>query len=415
MLHSSNGIIIDRSGPGSSGLALYIYSKFVGRSILMKLSKLFREFFESEKTSGLILILCTIISLALTNLFGNSYSGFWHIHIISKPIEFWINDGLMTIFFLLVGLEIEREIYRGELSDVKRAMLPVLGAIGGMLVPAIIHLVFNYGTASEKGFGIPMATDIAFSLAILSLLGNKVPVALKVFLTALAIIDDLGSIIVIALFYSKNLSLTYLGLASLCFGILLLLNRARFYKAWLYLIIGILMWLFMYRSGIHPTITGVLLAFAIPFGHGHKTALSYKLQHHLHKPVAFFILPLFALANTAILIPSSIFTELTTANSYGIIFGLFVGKPLGIFLFSIAGAAIGLCSLPADVKRKHLLFTGWLGGIGFTMSIFITLLAFNDETLVYGSKIAIILGSVLSGTFGYFGLRLTLRRQKAAS
>ena len=254
-----------------------------------------------------------------------------------------------------------------------------------------------------------MATDIAFSLAILSLLGKKVPLSLKIFLTALAIIDDLGAIIVIALFYSKSLSLAYLGLASLLFLIMLILGRAKLYKTWVYLILGSVMWFFMYRSGIHPTITGVLLAFAIPFGQGREHSLSHVLQHRLHKPVAFIILPLFALANTAILIPSSILTGLTTSNSYGIIFGLFVGKPLGIFLFSVAGAAIGLCSIPTDIKRRHLLWTGLLAGIGFTMSIFITLLAFNSETLVYGSKIAIIAGSVLSGTFGYLGLRLTLK------
>ena len=374
-----------------------------------RLSKLFRDFFESEKTAGLILIVCTIVSLVLTNFLGHSYSGIWHIVVFSKSLEFWINDGLMTIFFLLVGLEIEREIYKGELADVKRAMLPILGAIGGMLVPAIIHYVFNHGTASQKGFGIPMATDIAFSLAILSLLGNKVPVSLKIFLTALAIIDDLGAIIVIAVFYSKTVSLAYLGFAFLLFCIMLVLNRIKFYKTWVYLLLGILMWFFMYRSGIHPTITGVLLAFALPFGDGRETSPSYVLQHRLHKPVAFFILPLFALANTAISIPASVFTGLTTPNSYGIIFGLVLGKPFGIFLFCVAGAAIGLCSIPTDIKRRHLLWTGLLAGIGFTMSIFITLLAFNNETLVYGSKIAIIAGSVLSGMFGYFGLRLSLK------
>lgn len=375
----------------------------------MKLSKLFREFFESEKTAGLILVLCTIASLALTNSLGQAYSGLWHIHILSKPIEFWINDGLMTIFFLLVGLEIEREIYQGELSEARKAMLPVLGAIGGMILPAIIHFGLNHGKISQNGFGIPMATDIAFSLAILSLLGNRVPLSLKIFLTALAIIDDLGAIIIIAMFYSKNLSLLYLGLALLVFFIMFTLGRLRVYNTWIYLVSGIAMWFFMYRSGIHPTITGVLLAFAIPFGDGGKNSSSYVLQHRLHKPVAFLILPLFALSNTAIFVPSSVVTQLTTPNSYGIILGLFVGKPLGIFLFSIAGATIGLCSIPTDIKRKHLLWTGLLGGIGFTMSIFVTLLAFEDETLVYGSKIAVILGSILSGTLGYLGLRLTLK------
>ena len=381
----------------------------------MKLSRLFTEFFESEKTSGLILILCTIVSLTLANLFGESYSGLWHLQIFSKPVEFWINDGLMTIFFLLVGLEIEREIYKGELSDLKKAMLPVLAAIGGMLVPAIIHFMFNRGTVSQNGFGIPMATDIAFSLAILSLLGNRVPVSLKIFLTALAIIDDLGAIIVIALFYSQNIALAWLGLALLAFFAMFILGRLHVYNIWIYLVAGVAMWFFMYRSGIHPTISGVLLAFAIPFGGGGKNSSSFALQRRLHKPVAFLILPLFALANTAIILSSSIFTTLATSNSYGIILGLFVGKPLGIFLFSVMGTAIGLCAIPADIKRKHILWTGLLAGIGFTMSIFITLLAFNDESLVYGSKIAIIIGSALSGIFGYLGLRLTLGEQKKDS
>jgi len=378
----------------------------------MKLSRIFTEFFESEKTSGLVLILCTIVSLILANLFGDLYSGVWHIQIFSKPVEFWINDGLMTIFFLLVGLEIEREIYKGELSELKKAMLPVLAAMGGMLVPAIIHFMFNHGRVSQNGFGIPMATDIAFSLAILSLLGNRVPVSLKIFLTALAIIDDLGAIIIIALFYSKSISMVYLGLALLLFFAMYTLGRLKVYNTWIYLVCGVVMWFFMYRSGIHPTISGVLLAFAIPFGDGGRNSSSFALQQRLHKPVAFFILPLFALANTAILLPSSTFAKLTTSNSYGIIFGLVAGKPLGIFLFSIIGAAIGLCSIPADIKRRHLLWTGLLAGIGFTMSIFITLLAFNDESLVYGSKIAIIIGSLLSGTFGYLGLRLTLKDQE---
>jgi len=381
----------------------------------IRLSKLFREFSDSEKTAGVILIVCTIISLALTNTFGHSYSGFWQVQFFSRSLEFWINDGLMTIFFLLVGLEIEREIYKGELSDARRAMLPIAAAMGGMLAPAIIHFAFNYGTAAQNGFGIPMATDIAFSLAILSLLGDRVPVSLKIFLTALAIIDDLGAIIVIAVFYSKDVSLVYLGLAILLFCIMFLLSRTRFYRTWAWLVLGITMWYLIYRSGIHPTITGVLLAFAIPFGTGNESSTSYVLQHRLHKPVAFFILPLFALANTAIVVPFSILSGLTSANSYGIILGLFVGKPLGIFLFSIAGAAIGLCSIPPEIKRRHLLWTGLLAGIGFTMSIFITLLAFTDESLIHGSKIAIIIGSVLSGTFGYLGLRLTLRGRQATS
>lgn len=376
----------------------------------MKITKLFSDFFESEKFAGLVLLLCTAISLLIANSsLGQSYLHFLHFGICSKPIDFWINDGLMTIFFLLVGLEIEREIYTGELSHIKKSLLPVICAIGGMAVPALIHFAFNHGSAFEKGFGIPMATDIAFSLAVLSLLGNKVPLSLKIFLTALAIIDDLGAIVVIALFYSKSFSLIYFGSALFIFAIMFILNRRKFHHLWVYLILGGIMWFCIHRSGIHSTIAGVLLAFVIPFGNGDEKSPSYNLQHYLHKPVAFFILPLFALANTAIFIPASVISDLTTSNSYGIIWGLLIGKPLGIFLFGTIGISIGLCSLPSDIKRQHLLWTGLLAGIGFTMSIFITLLAFDDHKIVDTSKIAIIIGSVCSAVLGYIGLKLSLK------
>ena len=376
----------------------------------MKPTKLFTDFFESEKSAGLILILCTAVSLVFANVsFGESYIHFWHTSIFSKPLEFWINDGLMTIFFLLVGLEIEREIYIGELSGVKKAMLPTIAAIGGMLVPASIHFVFNHGTDTQNGIAIPTATDIAFSLAILSLLGDRVPASLKVFLIALAIIDDLGAILVIALFYSKGFSLTYFSFAILLFIVMLILNRLNFYKIWAYLIIGCLMWFCMYRSGIHATITGVLLAFALPFGNGRENSPSYKLQHYLHKPVAFLILPIFALANTCVMIPQSWSSDLTSLNSLGIMFGLLIGKPLGIFLFSLIGIALGFCTLPFDIKKRHLLGVGMLAGIGFTMSIFITLLAFNNSAIIDASKVAIMIGSFLSGILGFLFLRLILK------
>ncbi|HCW07007.1 MAG TPA: Na+/H+ antiporter NhaA [Cytophagales bacterium] len=374
----------------------------------MKLTKLFTEFFDSEKTSGVILIACTLFSLIISNsTFAHAYQGFFHVVVFSKPIEFWINDGLMTIFFLLVGLEIEREIYIGELADIKKSMMPAVCAIGGMLVPALIYFSFNKNGFSQNGFGIPMATDIAFSLAVLSLLGNRVPVSLKIFLTALAIIDDLGAIVVIALFYSKNFHWIYLVLAASVFGLMLLLNRMKVYITWVYLTLGCVMWILMYRSGIHPTITGVLLAFAIPFGNGEKNSLSYVLQHRLHRPVAFIVLPLFALANTAITFPTSFANQLFQTTSLGIIFGLVLGKPLGIFSFALIGKALRLSSIPADVKLKQLFFTGLLAGIGFTMSIFITLLAFTDATMIDHSKIAIMMASVLAGSAGYLGLRLT--------
>jgi len=375
----------------------------------MKLSKLYTDFTNSEKMSGIILLLCTVLSLVISNSsIGQNYLHLFHLEIAHKPIEFWVNDGLMTIFFLLVGLEIEREVYIGELSDIRKSLLPIIAAIGGMIMPALIHFTFNSGTATQNGFGIPMATDIAFSLAILSLLGNRVPASLKVFLTALAIIDDLGAIIVIALFYSKDFSILYFSIAMGLFVLMLVLNRLKVYRIWLYILIGMLMWFYMYRSGIHATITGVLLAFAIPFGKGDEESISYKLQHKLHLPVAFIILPLFALVNTAINIPTGILNDLSNANSYGIICGLLVGKPVGIFLFSFLGIAIGWCTLPEGLKKSHLLMTGLLAGIGFTMSIFITLLAYTDPTIITTSKVAIIIGSLISAILGFIGLRFTL-------
>lgn len=377
----------------------------------MKLTRLFTEFFQSEKAGGLILVMGTVISLVIANTaMGDSYIYFWHTEIGNKPLEFWINDALMTIFFLLVGLELERELYIGELAAIRKSMLPVFAAIGGMAVPALIHFLFNYGTPAQDGVAIPMATDIAFSLGILSLLGNRVPASLKIFLTALAIIDDLGAILVIAFFYSKGLSVVYLGLALGVFGIMLVLNRLRMYRVWIYLVLGVVMWFFMVRSGVHPTITGVLTAFAIPFGNGDEQSPSYNLQHVLHKPVAFFILPLFALANTAIAIPASWMQDLGTSNSLGILGGLLVGKPAGIFLFALLSIMLGLSALPEGVRKVHLLFTGLLAGIGFTMSIFITQLAFQEESLVVSSKIAIIIGSLGAGLLGFVLLKGSLKK-----
>ncbi len=290
-------------------------------------------------------------------------------------------------------------------------MLPVIAAIGGMIVPATIHLALNRGTISQGGFGIPMATDIAFSLGVLSLLGRRVPPVLKIFLTALAIVDDLGAITVIALFYSHDFSLIYLALALLVFALMIALNRARHHRVLVYLILGSIMWFFMYRSGIHPTISGVLLAFAIPFKGGTSESPSYRLQHHLHKPVAFLVLPFFALANTAIVLPPAFALDLNS-NSYGIILGLLLGKPIGVFLFSTVGSAIGLCSIPSEINKTQVLGTGIVAGIGFTMSIFITLLAFTDNAIVDSSKVAILIAAALSGVIGYLWLRVTLTTQQ---
>lgn len=373
-------------------------------------SKLLLEFLKSEQASGIVLLLCTIASIGIVNShFGKGYSDFWHTKIgfeigsvvLKYSIEHWINDGLMAIFFLLIGLEIERELYIGELSDRKNATLPAFAAIGGMVLPALFHLVFNWGTETRGGIGIPMATDIAFALGVLALLGSKVPVSLKVFLTALAIIDDLGAIIVIALFYVGDFSLPYLVLALAVFVGLLALNRLGVRRLSFYLILGVLMWYFMLESGIHATLAGVLLAFAIPFGRDDEESPSYKLQHFLHKPVAFIIMPLFALANTGIALTGNRIEDLVTPNGLGIFTGLFVGKPLGIALFSLLAVKMGFSQLPTDLFWRHIIGAGFLGGIGFTMSIFITLLAFGDPGIIQNSKTAVLLSSLLAGVMGF--------------
>jgi Na+:H+ antiporter, NhaA family len=381
----------------------------------MKLSKLFTDFVNSEKAGGVVLIICTILSLLLANSsFGESYNHLWHFSIAGNSIEHWINDGLMTIFFLLIGLELEREIYKGELSNIKDAMLPVAGALGGMLVPAAIYLLFNYGTLTQSGAGIPMATDIAFALGILALLGNKVPSSLKVFLTALAVIDDLGAILIIAIFYSGGLSWWYLLGALVIWGILFILNRMKVHSLIPYLIGGIAMWYCMLHSGVHATITGVLLAFVIPFGDGGEKTVSYKLQHLLHKPVAFIILPIFALANTAIVINSNWQDILNHHYSIGIAAGLIAGKPLGILLLSFIAVKAGLCKLPADLSWKEIFGVGFLGGIGFTMSIFITLLAFDNADVINNAKLVILISSLIAGLIGFIFLKMALKKEHTA-
>lgn len=378
----------------------------------MKATKLFTDFFNSEKAGGLVLIGCTILSLTLANSnFGTSYHDFFQTQFTGHSFEHWINDGLMTIFFLLIGLELEREIYQGELSNIKDAMLPIFGALGGMFVPAGIFLLFNYGTATQSGAGIPMATDIAFALGILSLLGNRVPTSLKVFLTALAVIDDLGAIIIIAIFYTKTLFWTNLFIALGIFALLLVFNRMKVRNLIPYLIGGIAMWYFMLHSGVHATITGVLLAFAIPFGNGDEKSTSYILQHFLHKPVAFIILPIFALANTAIVFSGDFAQTLTENYSLGIALGLIIGKPLGVFLLTFLAVTFGLCKLPTDLNWKSIFGVGLLAGIGFTMSIFVTLLAFDNEKIINNSKLVILISSLTAGLLGFLTLKITLKTE----
>ena len=376
----------------------------------MKITQLFKEFIDSEKAGGLILIGCTGISLLLANsVLGSAYHHLWQTSLAGHSIEHWINDGLMTIFFLLIGLELEREVYIGELSNIKDALLPIFGALGGMIVPAGLFLLFNFGMPTQSGAGIPMATDIAFALGVLSLLGKRVPVSLKVFLTALAVIDDLGAILVIAVFYTKTLLWTNLLVAAGIFALLLIFNRLKVKNLLPYLVGGIVMWYFMLNSGIHATITGVLVAFAIPFGNGSKKTGSYILQQYLHKPVAFIILPIFALANTAIVLGADIGESLTQNYSLGIAAGLIAGKPIGIFLLTFLAVTFGFCKLPGDLNWKMILGVGFLGGIGFTMSIFITLLAFDNETVINNAKFVILISSLVAGVIGFLSLKLVLK------
>ena len=374
-----------------------------------KLSKTFNQFFESEKSSGIVLIICTAASLALANsAIGASYLSVWQWQIGGLSLEHAINDALMAIFFLLIGLELERELYVGELSDFKSALLPIAAAIGGMVAPALIHFLFNAGTPTVAGGGIPMATDIAFALGVLAILGSRVPASLKVFVVAFAVIDDLGAIIIIGVFYTAQLSVAYLAASLGVWAGLIVMNRLRIMALPPYLLGGALMWFLMLKSGVHATIAGVMLAFAIPFSakDDDESSPSHKLEHFLHKPVAFIILPIFALANTGVLVGADWMQDVASVNSIGIMAGLVVGKPLGVMLLCLIAVTIGVCRLPPDLNWRHVFGAGLLGGIGFTMSIFIANLAFSgDAQIVNASKMAILLASLMAGTMGFLWLR----------
>jgi len=383
------------------------------------LSRTFNNFFESEKSGGILLILCTLVSLLLANsALGSAYLDFWHAKLGGLSLEHWINDGLMAVFFLFVGLELERELYNGELSNFRKALLPIFAAIGGICVPALIHFSLNAGSPTQAGSGIPMATDIAFALGILALLGSRVPASLKIFLTALAVIDDLGAIIVIAVFYTSSFAPAYLLGAFAVLAGLIALNRIfRIMALSPYLLGGALMWFLMLKSGVHATIAGVLLAFAVPFSPRaeDESSPSHRLEHFLHRPVAFIILPIFALANTGIVIAAGWAQELGSANSLGITAGLVLGKPIGIMLFSLLAVIVGLCHLPDDLRWQHVFGAALLGGIGFTMSIFISNLAFaGQHDLVNASKMAILLASLVAGILGYFWLRVVTPANQAS-
>lgn len=369
------------------------------------LTRAFTDFFESERSAGILLLLCTVTALVLANsALGPAWLSLWQHEIGGLTLQHWINDALMALFFLLIGLELERELYAGELAQPRAALLPILAAVGGMLVPALLYLAWNAELPTRAGFGIPMATDIAFALGVLSLLGQRVPAALKVFVVAFAVIDDLGAIVIIAAFYTNQLSLGHLLGALLVLAVLVALNRPwRVMSLTPYLLGGVVLWFLLLRAGVHPTLAGVVLAFAIPFtARGAAEASpSARLEKRLNRPVAFLVLPAFALANTGVVIGPDWLHDLASPHGIGIAAGLLLGKPVGILLLVLAAVWSGLCRLPAGLNWWHIGGAGLLGGIGFTMSIFITRLAFaGDAATMDTSIMAILAASALAGTAG---------------
>jgi NhaA family Na+:H+ antiporter len=375
----------------------------------------FKDFFRSSNAGGILLFICVILSLIIANTsLASSLQNFLDYKIgfenpsvhLNYSILLWINDGLMAIFFLLVGLEIKREIVEGELSSPKKASLPILCAIGGAVIPAIIYLGLNSGQETSSGWGIPMATDIAFALAVINLLGDKIPSSLKIFLAALAIVDDLIAILVIALFYSSGIDTTYLMYAGAGLAVLIVMNRMNVQNPYLYLIPGIFIWYFVHHSGIHATIAGVLVAMTIPTNDTNVESPLERLEHALVKPVNFFIIPMFAFANTNITLETEMINGLTSNLGLGIGLGLLIGKPIGILLTSYLCIKLKLSSLPFGANWMHVLGVGLLAGIGFTMSIFIAILSFADPSYISEAKLSILITSLLAGIIGFVILRL---------
>ena len=378
----------------------------------MKLTDTFIRFARSEQFGGILLLACTAVSLTLANSpVSDGWLGFWQMKAGPLSIEHWINDALMAVFFLFIGLELERELYVGELSKLRNALLPAFAAVGGMLAPALLHYSLNAGSLTQAGFGIPMATDIAFALGVLALLGNRVPEGLKILIVAFAVIDDLGAIVLIATVYTAEISMAWLSAAIGTWALLFLLGRPlRVMSLIPYLIGGAIMWFCVLKAGIHASIAGVMLAFAIPFSARlpQTESPSHRLEHRLHKPVAYLILPLFALANTGVPIDQEAIAQLLSPNSAGIALGLIVGKPLGVILMCGLAVLCRVSSLPEGVRWSHIAGAGMLGGIGFTMSIFITNLAFADSAdFINSSKLSVLMASLVAGVLGLVWLRVT--------
>ena len=386
------------------------------------ISKPFKWFFKLEAASGLVLLIAAIFALFISNsnlssLYFNSLNEYLFIGInqfgLKLSVLHWINDALMAIFFFFVTLEIKREFIEGELSNFKQALLPIIAAVGGMVIPALFYIIINYGNAETlSGWAIPSATDIAFSLGILSLLGSRVPISLKVFLTALAIIDDLGAILIIAFFYSGELSVPYLSLILISYILLLVLNKFSVKIFLPYLLIGLCMWFFTYKSGIHATIAGVLLASTIPHRNKEKDfSLLLKIEHAISPYVAFIIMPLFAFANAGVNLEGLALSSLLSPVPLGILMGLFFGKQIGVVFFSYVAIKLKFADLPNNSNWMSLYGVAILTGIGFTMSLFVGNLAFVENTeYIDGVKIGVLSGSLLSTVFGYFLLLLSSKR-----
>lgn len=431
------------------------------------LSERRKHFLHSQWGGGVILIICSIIAIVLANI-GATQDAFHHFWLqkltigvegfnLSKTLEEWINDGLMVVFFFTVGLEIKREIIAGQLSTMKQAGLPIAAAVGGMVFPALIYLLFNAGTPTESGWGIPMATDIAFALGVLSLLGNRVPLSLKIFLTALAIVDDLGAILVIAIFYSTQIEWDMLIAAAATLAFLILLNRMKVYSIKYYLVPGIVLWILFLHSGIHATIAGVIIAMTLPttprfsksyFRHKSQSLVKHfiyydkpdsqvlsneeqheclqairkvarnsisptqRLEYALHQSVTFFIMPVFALANAGVTLNIGSMADLINDESIGIFAGLVIGKPVGIFFLSWLTIKLGWCVMPKNVTWYTLFAVTCLGGIGFTMSIFIDNLAFTDPVMISTGKVAILIASLVAGFIGWAMISLASKLRR---
>jgi len=389
--------------------------------------KVIEEFMNKESSAGILLIFVTILALFLQNGFLTEfYTNFLHTPVeirfgdlqIAKPLLLWVNDGLMAVFFFLIGLEVKREVMEGHLSSLKQIALPGIAAIGGMVVPALVFIIFNKGESfAMNGWAIPTATDIAFALGILSLLGPRVPVSLKIFLMALAIIDDLGAIVIIALFYTAELSTMSIMIAAIALIILSIMNRMDVAIKSAYIIVGIVLWVSVLKSGVHATLAGVALAFMIPLAskdkEGNSFSMAKEMEHDLHKWVAFFILPLFAFVNAGVDLKSISIDEMFGPVPMGIMLGLFIGKQVGVFGFSWLAIKMGIASLPKDSNWALLYGVSALTGIGFTMSLFVDTLAYNDTQIYhYADKLAILLGSLFSGLLGYMVLKIATNKQK---